>query len=242
MEDTHSLKIEDKWLLSIMGMFSYVKGKTRLQKLGMISFYEALKDEEFFDDWTPGKYGGFSRRQAAALESLEESGHVMSNKISTIHDTTYRYSLTKKGERAISDFCVANSTKLEEMRRILSYYNSCPLKKLLGDTYQKYPHLTTRSTIIADINRATDLDSHSVHEPMDQFHTKPSEMTPASPPASQHVLGDMDFREELAKSIGLEEIPDLDSRSFDRIRGLWSKRMGVEPFDASDAVKEVRNW
>lgn len=213
-----------------------------MQKLGMISFYEALKDKEFFDDWIPEKYGGFSPRQAASLENLEASSHVMSNKIFTVHDTVNRYSLTEKGKQAISDFLVANSTKLEEMRQILSYYNSCPLKKLLSDTYQKYTHLTTNSTIIADVNRTTDLDSHYVHEHMDQIQTEFSGMAHTPTPADQHVLRDMDFRKELAKSIGLESVPDLDPRSFDRIKGLWSKRIGAEPFDAVEAVRDVRNW
>ncbi len=41
--------------------------------------------------------------------------------------------------------------------------------------------------------------------------------------AGQHVLDDMDFREELAKSIGLDRVPDLDPKAFDRIRGSCQK-------------------
>ena len=57
--DGHTpLKTEDRWLLAITNLFPYVEGRTKLQKFGMLSSYEVLKDEEFFDDWRPGNYGG----------------------------------------------------------------------------------------------------------------------------------------------------------------------------------------
>ena len=42
-------------------------------------------------------------------------------------------------------------------------------------------------------------------------------------PASQHVLGDMEFRKDLARSIGLDKVPDLDPRAFDHINGILSE-------------------
>ena len=64
---------------------------------------------------------------------------------------------------------------------------------------------------------------------------------PASTTASQqHVFGDEDFREKLARSAGLEGIPDLDPRSFDRIKGVLSGQISTEGFDSEEMVKEVR--
>ena len=236
------LKIEEKWLLSIINMFTYIEGRTRLQKIGLISFFEELQDEAFFDDWRPYKYGGYSRRLAASLAHMEESGHIRSDEVLTVQDSVCRYSLTELGRQEIGDFSRMNASKINDLRQTISYYQSLPLKELLNAVYQKYPHLTKNSEIIADVNKTTDLNLHSVYEPTDPPRSGPSEMIPASPPADRHVFGDLDFREELAKSIGLEGVPDLDPRSFDRIKGLWSKRMGAEPFDAVEAIREVRSW
>lgn len=66
----------------------------------------------------------------------------------------------------------------------------------------------------------------------------------SAPPihAGRHVLDDMDFREELAKSIGLDRVPDLDPKAFDRIKGILSEEWGEGRFDAAEAVREVRGW
>ena len=243
MENHDALKTADKWLMSIMSMFPYINGRTMLQKFGLLSFYEVLKEEDFFDDWQADKYGGFSPRQASSLKNLEAGGYVRSYEIITGHGEVHRYSLTKKGRHAISYFLKTNASKLEDIRRILSYYQSRPLKDLLRDAYQKYPHLTVNSKIAADVNKTMALDPYTEHESDNpsQSGSEAQEMLQVSPPADQHVFGDMEFRKQLAKSIGLDEVPDLDPRSFDRIRGLWSKQMGTESFDAVEAVREVRD-
>ncbi len=58
----------------------------------------------------------------------------------------------------------------------------------------------------------------------------------------QYVLDDMDFRKELAKSIGLDRVPDLDPKAFDNIKGILSEEWGEGRFDAVKAVREVRGW
>ena len=242
MKNHYTLKTADKWLMSIMSMFSYIKGRTMLQKFGLLSFYEVLKEEDFFDDWQADKYGGFSPRQASSLKNLEAYGYVQSHEVITEYGEVRRYSLTEKGRHEISHFLKANASKLEDIRRILSYYQSRPLKDLLRDAYQKYPHLTVNSKIAADVNKTMDLDPYTEHKSDSPSQgSEAQEMIQVSPPADQHVFGDMEFRKQLAKSIGLDEVPDLDPRSFDRIRGLWSKQMGTEGFDAVEAVREVRD-
>ena len=243
MEDHYALKTADMWLMSIMGMFPYINGRTMLQKFGLLSFYEILMEEDFFDDWQADKYGGFSPRQASSLKNLETYGYVRSYEAVTEHGEVHRYSLTEKGRHAISDFLKTNASKLEDIRRILSYYQSRPLKDLLRDAYQKYPHLTVNSKIAADVNKTMDLDPYTEYksDSLSQSGPEAQEIIQVSPPAEQHVFGDMEFRKQLAKSIGLDEVPDLDPRSFDRIRGLWAKQMGTESFDAVEAVREVRD-
>ena len=51
----------------------------------------------------------------------------------------------------------------------------------------------------------------------------------------------MDFREKLAKSIGLDRVPDLDPQAFDRIQGILSEHIGTDHFDAVEAVRKVRD-
>ena len=240
MEGFHSLRIEDKWLLAIMNLFPYIQGRTRLQKFGMLSFYEVLKDEKFFDDWKPDKYGGFSPRLANSLERLERCGYVQSDKIivGDVH-LVDRYSLTEKGRQMIKKF-EANSLELEKIKSILSGYFSCPLDVLLKDVYAKYPELTINSKIIADVNKTTELDPYEEHESKSQFQGETEDEIHALTSTSQHVFGDKEFREKLAKLIGLEKVPDLDPQSFNRIKGILSEHVDARNFDAKEAVREAR--
>ncbi|MCE2499060.1 MAG: hypothetical protein J4F28_08800 [Nitrosopumilaceae archaeon] len=243
MKDRRPLRTEDRWLLAIMGMFPYIEGRTMLQKFGMLSFYEVLKDEEFFDDWKAEKYGGFSTRLAASLRDLEASGYVRSDEaITARHDIVNRYSLTEAGRQEASGFREANLSKLEAIRRILSHYHSRPLRELLKDVYQRYPHLTANSKIIADVNRAADSGPYRGFESGDLPQSDQEAGIRAQVSAGQHVLGDMDFRRDLAESIGLRGVPDLDPRAFDRVGGLLSEQLGPGGFDARESVRDVRDW
>ena len=58
----------------------------------------------------------------------------------------------------------------------------------------------------------------------------------------QHTLGNMEFRKELARSVGLDGVPDSDPRAIERIKKLWSEEIGTDGFDSVNAIREVRNW
>lgn len=240
MDGPTPLKTEDKWLLAIMNLFPYVEGRTRLQKFGMLSSYEVLKDEEFFDDWRPSHYGGYSPRLADSLKSLKAGGYVRADKVTVERDCQVnRYSLTEGGRRAIAGF-ETGSPRLEKIKAVLTRYFTLTLNDLLADVYQRYPELTTSSRIIADVNRASDLGPRMERESATRIGER-SEAARMTIPARQHVLGDMDFREKLAKSIGLDRVPDLDPQAFERIQGILSEHIGTDHFDAVEAVREVRD-
>ena len=164
MDSLTTLKAEDKWLLVIVNLLPYVEGRTRLQKFGMLSFYEVLKDEEFFDDWRPSRYGGYSPRLANSLKRLKADGYVRADKVTVERDyQVNRYSLTEAGRRAIAEF-ETDSLRLEKIKTILSHYFTRTLNDLLADVYQRYPELAANSKIIADINRTLDPGSRMEHE------------------------------------------------------------------------------
>ena len=217
-----------------------LRGKTRLQKFGILSFYEVLDAKEFFDDWRPDNYGGFSPRLAASLGKLERHDYARSDEIITKHGyPVNRYVLTEEGKNLIRDFVERHSSKLEEIKSIISSYFQLSLPLLLKDVYQKYPKLTVNSKIRADINKITESRSYQNHE----YEMFPNEKIDVSTPfiaSRQHVFGDEDFREKLARSIGLKKIPDLNPRSFDRIKGILSENIDTEYFDSEELVKDVR--
>ncbi|MDE0525998.1 MAG: PadR family transcriptional regulator [Thaumarchaeota archaeon] len=240
MDGLTPLKAEDKWLLAIVNLLPYVEGRTRLQKFGMLSFYEVLKDEEFFDDWRPSHYGGYSSRLADSLKRLKAGGYVRADKVTVERDCQVnRYSLTEEGRHAIAEF-ETNSSRLEKIKTILSHYFTRTLNDLLADVYQRYPELAANSKIIAGVNRASDPGPRMERESETRIGEQPGE-TRMTIPAHQHVLGDMDFREKLAKSIGLDRVPDLDPQAFERIQGILSEHIGTDHFDAVEAVREVRD-
>ena len=241
MKISDYLNVEDKWLLAIIDLAPYIEGRTRLQKFGILSFYEILNNEKFFDDWEPGHYGGFSLRLATSLTKLESYGHIQSDEIIIKAESTVsRYSLTESGKNLISDFVDEHSSELEKIKSIIFNYLQKPLDLLLHDVYQKYPELTVNSKIRADINKIA-TENHSYLSSKYEIISDKSENIPIFTVASQqHVFGDEDFREKLARSIGLKKIPDLDPQSFERIKGILSEKIDTEHFDADELVKEVR--
>ena len=235
----YSLKIEDRWLLAIIDLFPYVEGRTRLQKFGIFSFYEVLDNKEFFDDWRADNYGGFSPRLATSLERLEEHDYVQSSEIITEYGhPVNRYAVTEKGRDSIRDFVETHSSKLAQIKSIISHYAQQPLMVLLRDVYEQYPELTTNSKIKAAVNSSeTAMYQNPEYEISQGGESNISTPLMAS---RHHILGDEDFREYLARSIGLKKVPDLDLQSFERIRGILSEKIDTEYFDSEELVKEVR--
>lgn len=236
---TSDLKIEDRWLLAIIGLLPYVEGRTRLHKFGLLSFREVLRNEDFFDDWKPDKYGGFSPKLASSLIRLEKLDCVQSTEIITENEyPVNRYFPTEKGKNLNTDFIREHIQELNGIKSIILHYYRQPLLTLLQDVYQRYPDLAVNSTIKADVNRIEYL-----RYPDPEYDTTPPKIPAgrvSTVPAQQHVLGDYYFREKLSKSIGLENVPDLDPKSFDRIQGILSEEIGTEHFDSEELVREVR--
>ena len=239
MNTSYPWKTEDKWLLAIIGLVPYVEGKTRLQKFGILSFHKVLRDEEFFDDWEAHDYGGFSSRLDDSLDRLEKHDYVRSRKVAKVHGKeSHMYVLTNDGKDTIRDFAEKHSSKLKEIRSLIHPYFQQPLEVLLRDVYQAYPELATNSQIKARVNRSEEGDLHTSPEygvPV----TDKSEEAPTTVPR-QHVFEDEDSRERLAKSIGLDRIPDLDPRAFGRIEGILAELADAEGFDPMELVREVR--
>ncbi len=49
------------------------------------------------------------------------------------------------------------------------------------------------------------------------------------------------FREKLAKSLGLEKIPDYDPASFERLTGIIATKIKIKDFDSVEVVREIRD-
>jgi len=54
------------------------------------------------------------------------------------------------------------------------------------------------------------------------------------------TTGDDYFRQKLAKSIGLNTVPKLDPKAFERLTGIISSKIKTKDFDSVELVKAVR--
>ena len=236
------LTIKDKWLLALIGSTPYVEGRTRLQKYGILVFKEIFNSDEFFDDWKPGDFGGYSLMLAKSLTKLERRDFVkFSEVIKGYGEPVNRYELTDRGRNVKEGWIRRHPSIFEKIKSITSYYSKKPLKILLDDVYQRYPDLTINSKIKAEVNK-TRIDNQSYLSkqyeiPYEEEVEQPVTSTVSS---SEHVFNDDEFREKLAKSIGLKEVPHLDPKSFDRIKGILSKKIETKDFDSVELVKDVR--
>ena len=52
---------------------------------------------------------------------------------------------------------------------------------------------------------------------------------------------DMIFRAKLAKSIGMDDLPEYDPHAFDRITGIAATQINDTEFDSVEAVRDIRN-
>ena len=236
------LTAKDKWLLALIGSTPHVEGRTRLQKYGILVFKEVFNNEEFFDDWEANDFGGFSPKLANSLRKLEKRDCVQAFEvIKEYGEPVNRYELSEKG-RAISDGWIKrHPTKFEEIKKITSYYFQKPLKILLDDVYQKYPEFTIKSKIKAEVNK-TQINNQTYLSPQYEIPFGEQVEQPVTPTVSsrEHVFNDDEFRKKLAESIGLKEVPSLDPKSFERIKGILDKKIETEDFDSVELVKEVR--
>ncbi len=149
-----------------------------------------------------------------------------------------RYTLTEKGKDLIKDFVKSHSSELEKIKGITSSYFQKPLTVLLNDVYLKYPKLTSKSKIKAEVNKTrTESSSYLNSEYEIPFGDKQEEIPVYAVASQQHVFGDESFRRKLAKSIGLDKAPDLDPKSFDRIKGILSEEIDAEEFDSEELVR-----
>jgi len=140
-----------------------------------------------------------------------------------------RYQSLEKGKNVIKDLIKNSQTKFEKIKSITSHYFQTPLTILLSDVYQKYPELAVKSKIKAEINKINDI-----------FNPQPESLVTPTVSTLEHVFNDDEFRKKLAELIGLEQVPSLDPKSFDRIKGILAEKIETEDFDSVDLVKEIR--
>lgn len=232
----HILIEQDKWLLAIINSNPYIDGRTRLQKYGLLSFKEVLNTKIFFSDWVASNYGGYSQQLADSLTKLIKHNYVSCTVISTEYNNVDRYTLTGEGTHMVDAFILHNLLDFEKIKKLTTHYFLKRLNVLLADVYDKYPSLTVNSKIKADVNRARD----SGHLSDNLLSDEQSQIPISTIPIQQHVFGDEYFRSKLAKSIGLDRIPDVDPKAFDRIQGIVYEETQTEDFDADELIREVR--
>lgn len=234
-----------KWLLFVIDSVPYVQGKTRLQKYALFAAREILKENEFYNDWEPLKFGGYSKNLDSDFEILCKDRYVNSNQIGTYKGKpVFRYRVSDSGKKEIIQFEKNNAEKILEIHSLIHYYFSKPLNEVLVDSYEKYPDLIGKSTIIPEVNRTKiQLDSFlsSKYEiPIDQLDFSNENFLPKEIPINEHIFNDEEIREKLAKKIGLDKPPKLDPDSFERLAGIFESEIKSEKVDSVEVVRTVR--
>jgi DNA-binding PadR family transcriptional regulator len=235
------LTTKDKWLLVLIGSVPYVKGRTRLQKYGLLLSKEIFKNNNFFNDWEPDDFGGYSQQLAVSLKKLERRDLVrVTEVIDQTDEPVNHYGISEKGEEIQKDLISHNPSIFEKIKEIISFYHQKSLSSLLADVYEKYPELTLKSKIKAQVNK-TRIQNESYLSTKYEIPTDHEKFEISSTvSAKEHVYNDEDLREKLAKSIGLATVPHLDPKSFERIRGVLAKNILSDDFDSIEIVKEIR--
>jgi DNA-binding PadR family transcriptional regulator len=242
-----SLPSNSKWLLVLIGATRYVEGSTRLQKYGLLTFKKIGNREEFFSDWRPDKFGVFSKSLAQNLTMLVDDKYVTKDEVTnTYGKTSYRYRITDKGRNEIQDLINVKKDVVEDVCGIAQYYFDKSTKEVLADVYTLYPEYTTNSTIKHEVNK-NKIDQETLFEesefdiPSDQAKHLSFDLTNlVTRNAPEHVFNDEDTREKLAKEIGLRGIPKLDATAFDRLAGMFGKKIKLDKIDAVETVRAIR--
>ena len=240
-----SLPIELQWLLVIISSTKYVEGDTRLQKYGLL-IHKKIPEIEFFEDWKPWLYGVFSPKMKRGLTTLAEQDFVQVNLIKNYQKPVKRYSITERGKNAMMFLQKEKKDIVKRISDITKYYSSKTLKELLADVYLMYPEYTDSSTIIAEVNKEkikyTPNLSPEFEIPYDddqKLEVALSDLV-TSQSSAEHVFNDDDLRAKLTKLIGLDSVPSLDPKSFDRLSGIFKKKVKTKGIDSVDLVRSFR--
>lgn len=241
-----TLSLPLQWLLVMIATTKYVEGDTRLQKYGLL-IYKKIPEIEFFDDWKPWLYGVFSPGLNRGLKVLKKEELIKVNRVDKGYQKPVnRYTASEEALQIISPLQKGKSDIVKRISTIIEYYSSKTLKELLADVYLMYPEYTDNSTIKAEVNKEknklTPYLSPEFEIPYDddkKLEGILSELV-INVDHPEHMFNDDDERERLSKLIGLDSIPRLDPKSFDRLAGMFRDKIKSKRLDSVELVRSFR--
>ncbi len=235
------LSPKEKWLLAVIGSVPYVHGNTRIQKYALLVSKQILQEQDFFNDWRSDNYGGFSPSVAICVNKLANEDFIKIQEFAYDEDKKVnRYSLSLKGKNVVDELLQSHSQVFDKIKEIIGYYQPKKLMELLENVYVLYPHLTNKSKIKAEVNKSIMENESYLSTEYEIAIDNRESFVPLSPAASEHIYSDDYFRQKLAKSIGLTDIPKLDPKAFERLTGIISSKIKTKEFDSIELVNTVR--
>ncbi|MGH9877538.1 MAG: hypothetical protein ACRD5H_07855, partial [Nitrososphaerales archaeon] len=137
-------------LVSLSG--GQVNGLTRLQKLALLiskALEKDYKDIPVFDDWTPNKFGGVSTQVYLAKDELVEKGLLTEKEVRLEKEKTMKvYDLTEQGRHMMKVVPPKLQRIWEVLTSKMQNYGKASTYDLLVLSYDQYPKLAIKSTII----------------------------------------------------------------------------------------------
>ncbi len=232
------------WMLAIVGSVRYVDGDTRLQKYCLLASNGILDDESAYADWKPHHYGPYSRQLTDDVKQAVADGLIESHVVHHAPGKSHRrYMLSKEGVRILSGFKGENLGLIQKIGIRTNRYFDMSQDDLLAHTYVKFPEYASKSKIAnrIDTNIAKGFGMRN------SKHTvSAGDMTDirhaAGPSARQDGFpyNDEEFREKLARQIGLESVPPIDPDAYDKLSNIFADKKFLRGVDPLEIAREVR--
>jgi uncharacterized protein YwgA len=144
------------WLLAIVYAANHIEGITRLQKYAFLAAkrIKGITHLGFYDDWKPSNYGPFSQELASDLNEVIKRDLVTDRPKPNKYG--YKISMlepTKSATSYITELKSRHPRHYEEIRKLVTIYQSKRLIDVLHHVYSLYPEFAIQSKIRAQVGR-----------------------------------------------------------------------------------------
>ena len=128
-------------LMVVVHLSQFVEGRTRLNLLAFLSSkrLESLAIDDFYQDWTAGKFGPVSKMLAADVE--RNLGTLLGkwNVKNMAGFSVIRYGLLASGEEIARGMMARRPDVMSSLNEVVSEHIRMPLKSFLAEVHSQYP-------------------------------------------------------------------------------------------------------
>ena len=127
-----------------------IRGKTRLQKYGFLTYHLYridLTPFNFYSDWEAYRYGPYSMDLTCDLQHAEKTGLVKTELAESGYSKVAIYSLGPKGHKRLSLLSRDHRDLINNIHETSISLNKKPLQVIIKEIYADYPKYAVNSKI-----------------------------------------------------------------------------------------------